>query len=155
MNVQRPGKTGSYLALSLLFCCLTAEWSIECTLLSQFIDVLESTSRPETTVETLTKVTHPFPSGSFWSHEPSLCRGCLWETFIFILQSFQDQATSDYVVCYLRILTSGYLQSNADFFQAFIEGGRTVKEYCSQVNVFPGGSSTLDSFPGPRVQLVP
>ena len=41
---------------------------------------------------------------------------------------------SDYVVCYLRILTSGHLQSNADFFQAFIEGGRTVKEYCSQVS---------------------
>ena len=40
---------------------------------------------------------------------------------------------SDYVVCYLRILTSGYLQSNAEFYQAFIEGGRTIKEYCSQV----------------------
>ena len=33
----------------------------------------------------------------------------------------------------MRILTSGYLQSNADFYQAFVEGGRTIKEYCSQV----------------------
>lgn len=50
------------------------------------------------------------------------------------MQTFQDQGVSDYVVCYLRILTSGYLQSNAEFYQAFVEGGRTVKEYCSQVS---------------------
>lgn len=41
---------------------------------------------------------------------------------------------SDYIVCYVRILTSGYLQSNAEFYAAFIEGARTMKEYCSQVS---------------------
>ncbi len=40
---------------------------------------------------------------------------------------------SDYCVCYLRILTSGYLQLNSDFFQAFIEGGLTVQQYCNRV----------------------
>ena len=36
-------------------------------------------------------------------------------------------------MCYLRILTSGYLQGNSQFFQEFVEGGRSMKEYCSQV----------------------
>ena len=40
---------------------------------------------------------------------------------------------SDYVVCYLRILTSGHLQTHSQFFQEFVEGGKTMKEYCSQV----------------------
>ena len=49
---------------------------------------------------------------------------------------FQDQGQSDYIVCYLRIITSGYLQANADFYTAFIDEGRTVKEYCSTVSDF-------------------
>ncbi|KAG7258081.1 hypothetical protein CRUP_022996, partial [Coryphaenoides rupestris] len=39
---------------------------------------------------------------------------------------------SDYVVVYLRLLTSGYLQREHAFFQHFIEGGRSVKEFCQQ-----------------------
>ena len=38
------------------------------------------------------------------------------------------------MVCYLRILTSGYLQLNEEFFQAFIEGGLTVQQYCNKVS---------------------
>uniref|UniRef100_A0A8C6S8R3 ubiquitinyl hydrolase 1 n=1 Tax=Neogobius melanostomus TaxID=47308 RepID=A0A8C6S8R3_9GOBI len=46
--------------------------------------------------------------------------------------SFNDQNVSDYVVVYLRLLTSGYLQREYGFFQHFIEGGRSVKEFCQQ-----------------------
>lgn len=51
-----------------------------------------------------------------------------------LLSSFNDQNVSDYVVVYLRLLTSGYLQRENSFFQHFIEGGRSVKEFCQQVD---------------------
>ena len=40
---------------------------------------------------------------------------------------------SDYVVCYLRIVTSGYIQRNADFYMAFLEGYQSIKDYCNHV----------------------
>lgn len=43
-----------------------------------------------------------------------------------------DAGTSDYLVVYLRLLISAHLQKNADFFTHFIEGGRTVEEFCKQ-----------------------
>lgn len=52
-----------------------------------------------------------------------------------LLGSFNDQNVSDYVVVYLRLLTSGYLQREHGFFQHFIEGGRSVKEFCQQVSL--------------------
>ena len=45
---------------------------------------------------------------------------------------FNDAGYSDYLVVYLRILVSGHLQKEADFFMNFIDGGRSVKEFCSQ-----------------------
>ena len=61
------------------------------------------------------------------------------------IQTFRDAGTSDYIVCYLRIVTSGYLQTNAEFFQAFVDEGKTIKEYCSEVSsvlqpISPAGS---------------
>ena len=35
--------------------------------------------------------------------------------------------------CYFRLLVSGHLQKEQEFFQYFIEGGKTVKEFCNQV----------------------
>ncbi|XP_069036368.1 ubiquitin thioesterase OTUB1-like [Lepisosteus oculatus] len=49
-----------------------------------------------------------------------------------LLTAFNDQSTSDYLVVYLRLLTSGFLQREGTFFQHFIEGGRSVKEFCQQ-----------------------
>ncbi|XP_074064755.1 ubiquitin thioesterase OTUB1-like [Macrotis lagotis] len=49
-----------------------------------------------------------------------------------LLASFNDQSTSDYLVVYLRLLTSGYLQRESEFFEHFIEGEQTVKEFCQQ-----------------------
>ncbi|KAK7082365.1 OTU domain, ubiquitin aldehyde binding [Halocaridina rubra] len=43
-----------------------------------------------------------------------------------------DAGTSDYLVVYLRLLISAHLQKNAEFFSFFIEGGRTVGEFCKQ-----------------------
>ena len=34
----------------------------------------------------------------------------------------------------LRLLVSGHLQKEHEFFVNFVEGGRTVKEFCNQVN---------------------
>ncbi|MGH0183271.1 UNVERIFIED_CONTAM: hypothetical protein FKN15_011315, partial [Acipenser sinensis] len=50
-----------------------------------------------------------------------------------LLNGFNEQSTSDYLVVYLRLLTSGYLQREGGFFEHFIEGGRSVKEFCQQV----------------------
>ncbi len=47
-----------------------------------------------------------------------------------LLQLFNDQGVSDYLVVFLRLLTSKHLQEKADFFQAFIGDCRTVKDFC-------------------------
>lgn len=39
---------------------------------------------------------------------------------------FNEQGFSDYMVVYLRLLTSGQLQKDQDFYSCFIEGDRTV-----------------------------
>ncbi|XP_048850945.1 ubiquitin thioesterase OTUB1a isoform X1 [Brienomyrus brachyistius] len=49
-----------------------------------------------------------------------------------LLAPFNEPGISDYLVVYLRLLTSGYLQREHAFFQHFIEGGRSVKEFCQQ-----------------------
>lgn len=46
---------------------------------------------------------------------------------------FNKQGYSDYIVVYLRLVTSGQLQTQHDFYQNFIEGPRTVTEFCRQV----------------------
>nr|CAG4652035.1 EOG090X0AE1 [Triops cancriformis] len=49
-----------------------------------------------------------------------------------LLGIFQDQGLSDYIVVYLRLLTSGQLQKEQEFYANFVEGDRTVKEFCQQ-----------------------
>ncbi|KAG8183738.1 hypothetical protein JTE90_029320 [Oedothorax gibbosus] len=49
-----------------------------------------------------------------------------------LLQILNDQGSSDYIVVYMRLITSGYLQKEEAFFSNFIEGERTVKEFCHQ-----------------------
>ncbi|XP_049868459.1 ubiquitin thioesterase otubain-like [Pectinophora gossypiella] len=45
---------------------------------------------------------------------------------------FNKQGYSDYIVVYLRLITSGQLQTQCEFYQNFIEGPRTVTEFCRQ-----------------------
>lgn len=49
-----------------------------------------------------------------------------------LLETYNDKGFSDYLVVYLRLLVSGHLQKEADFYANFVEGGRTVKEFCQQ-----------------------
>lgn len=48
-----------------------------------------------------------------------------------LLVFFNDHATSDSMVKYLRLLTSTHLQNHADFFQHFVEAPN-LKAYCTQ-----------------------
>ena len=41
-----------------------------------------------------------------------------------------EQSLSDYIIVYLRLLTSARLLENAVFFENFIEDGLTVPEFC-------------------------
>lgn len=47
-------------------------------------------------------------------------------------QMFNEQGFSDYVVVYLRLITSGQLQEGADFYQNFIDGHGTMEEFRHQ-----------------------
>ena len=54
------------------------------------------------------------------------------EALNLLHQLFIDPGFSDYMVVYLRLITSGQLQEGADFYQNFIDGDCTVKEFCHQ-----------------------
>jgi len=43
--------------------------------------------------------------------------------------AFNDQAVTEYVICYLRLVTSAYLQRHAALYECFLEGV-TVQEFC-------------------------
>lgn len=45
---------------------------------------------------------------------------------------FNEQGYSDYVVVYLRLITSSHLQERAEFYQNFIDGNYTIVEFCHQ-----------------------
>ncbi|NWH73736.1 OTUB1 thioesterase, partial [Piaya cayana] len=49
-----------------------------------------------------------------------------------LLAAFNEPSVSDYLVVYLRLLTSGCLQRHRRFFEQFLEGGRSIKEFCQQ-----------------------
>jgi ubiquitin thioesterase protein OTUB1 len=49
---------------------------------------------------------------------------------------FQDQGVADYLVVFLRILTSAELRKNAEFYSNFIEGEQSLEEFC-QLEVEP------------------
>lgn len=50
-------------------------------------------------------------------------------------QIFNDSGISDYIVVFLRLLVSCHLQMNADFFNCFIEGHVSIKDFCSHVKL--------------------
>uniref|UniRef100_A0A023FKJ6 Ubiquitin thioesterase n=1 Tax=Amblyomma cajennense TaxID=34607 RepID=A0A023FKJ6_AMBCJ len=49
-----------------------------------------------------------------------------------LIKIFNEQGLSDYIVVYMRLLTSGQLQKEEEFFSSFIDGQRTVQEFCKQ-----------------------
>merc|ERR1719422_945873 len=48
-----------------------------------------------------------------------------------LLETFNDEGRSNYLVVFLRLLTSKQLQVEGEFYQNFMEGGRSVAEFCS------------------------
>jgi len=52
-----------------------------------------------------------------------------------LYNKFQDQGVADYLVVFLRILTSAELRKNAEFYSNFIEE-KTLEEFC-QLEVEP------------------
>jgi len=49
-----------------------------------------------------------------------------------LMQVYNDQGYSDYLVVFLRLMVSCYLQTNEEFYSEFIEGHTCMKEFCSQ-----------------------
>ncbi|CAF1389272.1 unnamed protein product [Rotaria magnacalcarata] len=47
-----------------------------------------------------------------------------------LIESFCSPSYSNYFVAYLRLFASGYLQMNREFFENFIEDGKSIKEFC-------------------------
>lgn len=48
-----------------------------------------------------------------------------------LVDTFNDQGMSDYIVVFLRLLTSMQIREEADFYQNFMEGGRSVADFCA------------------------
>jgi len=48
-----------------------------------------------------------------------------------LIETFNDQGMSDYIVVFLRLLTSMHLKKDAEFYQNFMEGDMTVANFCS------------------------
>jgi len=46
-------------------------------------------------------------------------------------EMFREEGTSNYLVVFLRLLTSKQLQLEGEFYQNFMEGGATVASFCS------------------------
>uniref|UniRef100_A0A0N5AAR6 Ubiquitin thioesterase n=1 Tax=Syphacia muris TaxID=451379 RepID=A0A0N5AAR6_9BILA len=49
-----------------------------------------------------------------------------------LFASLNDDGTSNYYVIFFRLITSGYLRENAEMFEGFVEGGRTVEQFCKE-----------------------
>ncbi|XP_069772289.1 ubiquitin thioesterase OTUB2-like isoform X1 [Narcine bancroftii] len=49
-----------------------------------------------------------------------------------LLDVFNDRGASDHLVQYLRLLTSACLQKQSEFFEFFLEGGISIKDFCAQ-----------------------
>lgn len=47
-----------------------------------------------------------------------------------LVQLFRDDAVSNYFIVYLRLITSCQMQMMADFYQNFVDNGKTVVEFC-------------------------
>jgi ubiquitin thioesterase protein OTUB1 len=49
-----------------------------------------------------------------------------------LFELFNEQAFSDYIVVYLRLITSGKLQEDAEFYTNFIDGYSNIAEFCKK-----------------------
>uniref|UniRef100_A0A183CYK3 OTU domain-containing protein n=1 Tax=Gongylonema pulchrum TaxID=637853 RepID=A0A183CYK3_9BILA len=47
-----------------------------------------------------------------------------------VLEIMNEEGRSNYYVTFFRLITSGHLRENADEYEGFIDGGRTVVQFC-------------------------
>lgn len=50
-----------------------------------------------------------------------------------LIKEFRDEGMSNYCVVYLRLITSCQLQNEADFYQNFLDDGKSLVEFCKTV----------------------
>jgi len=48
-----------------------------------------------------------------------------------VIEIFNDQGLSDYIVVFLRLVTSMHLKKESDFYQNFMEGDMALADFCS------------------------
>jgi len=48
-----------------------------------------------------------------------------------LLSTFNDEGTSNYLIVFMRLLTSLNIKAQHEFYQNFLEGGQTVEEFCA------------------------
>lgn len=68
---------------------------------------------------------------NFMSSLERLAAGADQAELAEVEEMFRDEGTSNYLVVFLRLLTSKQLQLEGDFYQNFMEGGATVASFCS------------------------
>ena len=51
-----------------------------------------------------------------------------------LIKTFRDDATANYFIVYLRLITSCQIQSQADHYQNFVDNGKTVVDFCKHVS---------------------
>jgi len=54
-------------------------------------------------------------------------------TLADLVNSFQEEGMSNYMVVYLRLIASCQLQTESDFYQNFLDSGKTIVEFCKTV----------------------
>ena len=46
------------------------------------------------------------------------------------MNDITDKGSSDYIVMFMRMATSGYLKENAALYEAFLFDGQTIDKFC-------------------------
>lgn len=47
-----------------------------------------------------------------------------------LIEALNEEGRSNYYVTFFRLITSGYLRENAADYEGFIDGGRTIEQFC-------------------------
>jgi len=48
----------------------------------------------------------------------------------FLIDDLRNEEIANYYVAFTRLITSGYLRENSELYSGFIEGGRTLDQFC-------------------------
>lgn len=70
-----------------------------------------------------------------------------------LLKVFNDQSASDGIVQFLRLLTSAFIRTRADFFRHFVDEEMDIKDFCTHVG--PPGLGLWGRGPSPGLCAPP